>query len=173
MNFTKSLLAASALLVGLFASASLALATSEVSKAPTANASPDQLLVISEVRYLTTRSSKKYKKKKKHKKKKAKKAKKIKTIAQIRDGAIKDTLSGLKELRPYARNYKGLKSAVRRYWRRNVRRPSGNALARTIMRYVKRKNRKLVRSDVFSGSKSGARKVQKQLQKRVKNLRRR
>ena len=129
-----------------------------------ATVSSDIIEVISEPRYIETKSRKKRKKKRKKRK-----AKKVKTIAEIRDGAIKDSLKGLRELRPYTTNYRRLQSAVRRYWRRHVRRPSGKALGNVMMRYVKRKSRNLVRSEVYSGARSGARKVQKQLRKRRKN----
>ncbi|MCF6199489.1 MAG: hypothetical protein L3J67_08845 [Hyphomicrobiaceae bacterium] len=166
MNFTKYSLAAIALLLGSLASSSLTLAAIAPQELLQQNQSGDRIEVISESRYFTTRAMKKSKKKKT--KKKARKSKKSKTIAQIRKGAIKDTLNGLKELRPYAKNYSGLKSAVRRYWKNHVRRPSAKALAKLIMRYVKRQDKSLVRSDVFSGAKSGVRKVKKQLAKRKK-----
>ena len=112
---------------------------------------------IYEVRHIFTRKQRrKYRKKKK----------KAPTIAAIRSAAIKDSLRGLRPLRPYTTSYKRLQSAVRRYWRRNVTRPNGNALARIIMRHVKRGDRSDVRSSVFSGARSGVRKVKRQLAKR-------
>ena len=152
MKFTKYFLAAIALLVGSPASAT----TQVPQQALSQNQPGDRIEIITQSRYFTTRATRKRKKKK------------GKTIAQIRKRAIKDTLNGLKELRPYSKNYSGLKSAVRRYWTRHVRRPSAHALAKTIMRYVKRQDKSLVRSDVFSGAKSGVRKVKKQLAKRKK-----
>ncbi len=170
MKFKKYILAALALLAGSLAIASSALAATNPQEMLIGDTPVDRIEIISESRYLVTRASKKYKKrhKRKHKKRRHKKSKKGKTITQIRDSAIKSSLSDLKELRPYANNYNGLKRAVRRYWRRHYRRPSAKALTNTIMRYVKPGYKDLVRSEVYSSTKSGVRKVKKQLKKRKK-----
>ncbi len=170
MKFKNSILAAFTLLIGALSLASLAQARSAVPDVALLSLPKDHIEVISESRYLVTRSSKKYKKrhKRKHKKRRNRKSKKGRTIAQIREAAIKSSLSDLKELRPYAKNYTGLKRAVRRYWTLHIRRPSANGLTSTIMRYVKRDSKSLVRSEVYSGAKSGVRKVKKQLKKRKK-----
>ena len=169
MKFTKSIRLVLVTLLGLLAGTSLAFArNTDVAKTDQTALSTGQK-IISQGRYIETRARRKHKhphKRKARKHKKHKKSKKRKTIAQIRDKAIKDTISDLSELRPYTRNYNGLKAAVRRYWRAHVRHPSASGLAGTIMRYVKRGDRKLVRADVYSGSRSGVKKVKRQLEKR-------
>ena len=162
MTFAKSLSGAAMALLALLATTLLAMA----SPSPAGKAGATS---FGELRYIETRSTKKHRHKARHKarhhRRRKKENKKIVTIAQIRDGAIRDTISGLRELRPYTHNYNGLKAAVRRYWKRNVRHPSAHGLASTIMRYVKRSARADVRSEVYSGSKSGVNKVKKQLRK--------
>ncbi len=104
--------------------------------------------VVTQARYIETRGTKR------------------RSIKSIRAQAIRETLGGLGELRPYTTNYKRLKSAIRSYWKRNVKRPSTKALAKTMMRYVKRSARKDVRSDVYSGAAEIVADIKKALKRR-------
>ena len=88
------------------------------------------------------------------------------SIARIRSEAIRESLVSLQRLRPYTVNYNELRSDVRRYWHRNVARPTTRGLAGTIMRHVKTFYKGFVRAEVYSGAQAGIRKVRTALGKR-------
>ncbi len=117
-------------------------------KATSAPASQELVQVITQARYLETRGQK------------------SRNLKSIRALAIRETLDGLGELRPYTTNYKRLKAAIRRYWKRNVKRPSTKALAKTMMRYVRKGDRGLVRSEVYSGAAEIVAVIKKELKRR-------
>ena len=158
MKMLTSFITSSIALFALLATASIASATIRASdltetaaiatKVKNAPASAELVQVISEARYIET------------------KGKRSRSIKSIRAQAIRETLGGLGELRPYTTNYKRLKSAIRRYWKRNVKRPSTKALAKTMMRYVKRSARKDVRSEVYSGAAEIVAEIKQELRKR-------
>ncbi len=181
MNFRKyfpATLPLSAVILALVATVLMFSFPSQGSALPP---SGERIEVISEGRYLVTRSSRRhkkrykrryrhkkrygYKKRYRHKKKARRKSRKSRVIAHIRNAAIMTSIHDLQELRPYANNFNGLKSAVRRYWKRHIRKPSTDALAGTIMRYVKGGYKFLVRSEVYARVKSGIGKVRKELRK--------
>ena len=144
MKTITQILATSAALFALLAGATIASATirasdlTETAVLTTTSkndpASSELVEVVTQARYIETRGTKR------------------RSIKSIRSQAIRETLGGLGELRPYTTNYKRLKSAIRSYWKRNVKRPSTRALAKTMMRYVKRSARKEVRSEVYAGA---------------------
>ena len=117
-------------------------------KVKNAPASVELVQIISEARYIET------------------KGKRSRSLKSIRAQAIRETLGGLGELRPYTTNYKRLKSAIRSYWKRNVKRPNTKALAKTMMRYVKRSERKAVRSEVYSGAAEIVAEIKQELKRR-------
>ncbi len=88
------------------------------------------------------------------------------SLAAIRAGAIRQTLADLERLRPYTTNFNALRSAIRRYWQRNITRPTTRGLAGTIMRHVKGFYKGLVRGQVYAGSAAGIVKVKKALRNR-------
>ncbi len=157
MKFLTAILVAIVTFAGSLAANAAVSQTLPATKAAKPAALPSEVLI--EVRHLETKSRKKRKKRKKTKSR-------GQSLKAIRNEAIRDTINGLGELRPFTTNFNRLKAAVRRYWKRNISRPSARGLTNTIMRHVKRKSRKLVRSEVYSGAKSGVRKVKRALRKR-------